>query len=126
MLFGKLLPREGNFFELFNQHAGYIVEGARAFIAMIENYSNLDQREKYAERPGPDPSGQHAEAGDNHDDPADDVNPSPGREVHIHSQATGGDHEVLVLEQGDESFEEVQAAEQHHDHGGEADPTDPW
>jgi predicted phosphate transport protein (TIGR00153 family) len=48
MLFGKLLPREGNFFELFNQHAGYIVEGARAFIAMIENYSNLDQREKYA------------------------------------------------------------------------------
>lgn len=48
MLFGKLLPREGNFFELFNQHAGYIVEGARAFIAMIENYGNLDQREKYA------------------------------------------------------------------------------
>jgi predicted phosphate transport protein (TIGR00153 family) len=48
MLFGKLLPREGNFFELFNQHAGYIVEGAHAFIAMIENYSNLDQREKYA------------------------------------------------------------------------------
>jgi uncharacterized protein len=48
MLFGKLLPREGNFFELFNQHANYIVEGARAFIAMIENYSNLDQREKYA------------------------------------------------------------------------------
>jgi uncharacterized protein len=48
MLFGKLLPREGNFFELFNQHAGYIVEGARAFISMIENYANLDQREKYA------------------------------------------------------------------------------
>jgi predicted phosphate transport protein (TIGR00153 family) len=48
MLFGKLLPREGNFFELFNQHANYIVEGARAFIAMIENYGNLDQREKYA------------------------------------------------------------------------------
>lgn len=48
MLFGKLLPREGNFFELFNQHANFIVEGARAFISMIENYSNLDQREKYA------------------------------------------------------------------------------
>ena len=26
MLFGKLLPREGNFFELFNQHAGFIAE----------------------------------------------------------------------------------------------------
>jgi len=48
MLFGKLLPREGNFFELFNQHAAYIVEGAHAFIAMIENYSNVDLREKHA------------------------------------------------------------------------------
>jgi len=48
MLFGKLLPREGNFFELFNQHAGFIVEGARAFIAMIENYNDLDLREKHA------------------------------------------------------------------------------
>jgi len=35
MLFGKLLPREGNFFELFNQHAGFIAEGARA-IAQAE------------------------------------------------------------------------------------------
>ena len=26
MLFGKLLPREGNFFEMFNQHAERIVE----------------------------------------------------------------------------------------------------
>jgi uncharacterized protein Yka (UPF0111/DUF47 family) len=31
MLFGKLLPREGNFFELFNQHGKLIAEGARAF-----------------------------------------------------------------------------------------------
>lgn len=48
MFFGKLLPREGNFFELFNQHAGFIVQGARAFGLMIENYGNLDLREKYA------------------------------------------------------------------------------
>ena len=26
MVFGKLLPREGNFFEMFNQHAERIVE----------------------------------------------------------------------------------------------------
>ncbi|MEY4441542.1 MAG: hypothetical protein RL442_542, partial [Pseudomonadota bacterium] len=26
MLFAKLLPREGNFFEMFNQHADRIVE----------------------------------------------------------------------------------------------------
>ena len=48
MLFGKLLPREGNFFELFNQHAAFIVEGAHAFTLMIENYGNLELREKYA------------------------------------------------------------------------------
>ena len=35
MLFGKLLPREGNFFELFNQHGEHISEGARAFLSMI-------------------------------------------------------------------------------------------
>jgi hypothetical protein len=49
MLFGKLLPKDGNFFELFNQHGKYIVEGARAFVSMIEYYSTSDLREKYAD-----------------------------------------------------------------------------
>ena len=48
MLFGKLLPKDGNFFELFNQHGTYIAEGARAFMAMIQYYSTSDLREKYA------------------------------------------------------------------------------
>jgi predicted phosphate transport protein (TIGR00153 family) len=48
MLFGKLLPREGNFFELFNEHGAKISEGARAFIAMIQNYADAGLREKYA------------------------------------------------------------------------------
>lgn len=52
MLFGKLLPREGNFFELFNQHGNHIVEGARAFILLIQNYADLDLREKYADEVG--------------------------------------------------------------------------
>jgi predicted phosphate transport protein (TIGR00153 family) len=52
MLFGKLLPREGNFFELFDQHGGYIVEGARAFIAMIQNYADPGLRDKYASEVG--------------------------------------------------------------------------
>jgi predicted phosphate transport protein (TIGR00153 family) len=52
MLFGKLLPREGNFFELFNQHGTYIVEGARAFMLMIHNYADPDQREKYSQEVG--------------------------------------------------------------------------
>jgi predicted phosphate transport protein (TIGR00153 family) len=48
MLFGKLMPREGNFFELFDQHGAFIVEGARAFILLIQNYGDPSLREKYA------------------------------------------------------------------------------
>ena len=32
MFFGKLLPREGNFFELFDQHAAFITQAATAFM----------------------------------------------------------------------------------------------
>jgi len=47
MLFGKLLPREGNFFEMFNQHADRIVEAARAFQQLVDNYSDSHLREQY-------------------------------------------------------------------------------
>lgn len=47
MLFGKLLPREGNYFEMFNQHADRIVEAAQAFANLVANYSDLNLREKY-------------------------------------------------------------------------------
>ena len=49
MLFGKLMPREGNFFQLFNQHGGYIAEGSRAFMSMIHNYADPVLRQKYAD-----------------------------------------------------------------------------
>src|SRR5664279_1049470 len=52
MLFGKLLPREGNFFELFNQHAGYIAEGARAFIRLIQHYADPALRDKHTTEVG--------------------------------------------------------------------------
>ena len=47
MLFGKLLPQEGNFFEMFNQHAERIVEAARAFSQLVANYNDPHLREKY-------------------------------------------------------------------------------
>ncbi len=47
MLFAKLLPREGNFFEMFNQHADHIVEAARAFSKLVDNYGDLHLRQKY-------------------------------------------------------------------------------
>jgi uncharacterized protein len=47
MFFGKLLPREGNFFEMFDQHASRIVEAAKAFEQLVANYSDPVLREKY-------------------------------------------------------------------------------
>ena len=44
-MFGKLLPREGNFFEMFNQHAERIVEAARAFEQLVTNYNDVHLRE---------------------------------------------------------------------------------
>jgi len=49
MLFGKLLPREGNFFDMFNQHADRIVEAAYAFSQLVINYNDLHLRAKYAQ-----------------------------------------------------------------------------
>jgi len=47
MLFEKLLPREGNFFELFNQHADRIVDAARAFSQLVANYGDPQLRAQY-------------------------------------------------------------------------------
>ena len=47
-MFRKLLPREGNFFELFNDHGAHITAGANAFMALVKNYGDLTLREKYA------------------------------------------------------------------------------
>ena len=49
MLFSKLLPKEGNFFELFNQHADRIVEAALAFEKLVDNYSDVEVRNRYAQ-----------------------------------------------------------------------------
>ncbi|HEX7639253.1 MAG TPA: DUF47 family protein [Burkholderiaceae bacterium] len=48
MWFSKLLPREGNFFELFNQHAEHTTRGAHAFMAMMRGYSDVAERERHA------------------------------------------------------------------------------
>lgn len=48
MVFGKLLPREGNFFALFDEHGAHIAAGARAFLALVQNYADVALREKHA------------------------------------------------------------------------------
>ena len=47
MLFAKLMPRDGNFFEMFNQHADRIVEAARAFSQLVAHYGDLNLRDQY-------------------------------------------------------------------------------
>ena len=48
MLFGKLLPREGNFFELFDQHAAFITQAAQAFMLLMKHYDDMPRREQHA------------------------------------------------------------------------------
>ena len=52
MFFGKLLPREGNFFEMFNQHGTHIAEGARSFMLLVRHYADPVLREKYSAEVG--------------------------------------------------------------------------
>ena len=49
MLFAKLLPREGSFFELFNQHTQFILTAARAFGHLIEHYEDEALCKQYAD-----------------------------------------------------------------------------
>ncbi len=44
-MFGRLMPREGRFFDLFNEHAEQIVLGSRELAAMI---SSAEDPERYA------------------------------------------------------------------------------
>ena len=47
MLFSKLLPKEGNFFELFNQHADRVVEAAQAFQRLVDDYADVAARARH-------------------------------------------------------------------------------
>ncbi len=46
-MLGRLMPREGRFFEHYNAHAERIVEGSRALAAMLTTFTDL---EVYAQR----------------------------------------------------------------------------
>lgn len=45
-MLSRLMPREGRFFDLFNQHADRIVEGAHHLVVMMENYADPQTRER--------------------------------------------------------------------------------
>lgn len=52
MFFSKFLPREGNFFALFDQHGAFIAEGARAFMRLVNAYADVEARERHAKEVG--------------------------------------------------------------------------
>ena len=47
MFFAKLLPREGNFFQLFEEHAGFVLQAAKAFTLLVTHYDDEILRDKY-------------------------------------------------------------------------------
>ena len=42
-MFGRLMPTEGKFFEMFNQHAELCVKGATEMLALTTDFSNIDR-----------------------------------------------------------------------------------
>lgn len=46
-MFGRLMPREGNFFELFNRHAECIVSGSHSLAQLMTNYGDVAGRRQY-------------------------------------------------------------------------------
>ena len=43
-MFGRLMPSEGKFFDLFNQHSDLCVKGAKEMVALMTNFDDLENR----------------------------------------------------------------------------------
>jgi predicted phosphate transport protein (TIGR00153 family) len=47
-MFGRLLPKEGRFFDLFNAHAAQIVRAAHELALLMQNYESREDREQHS------------------------------------------------------------------------------
>ena len=47
-MFGRLLPKEGRFFDLFNAHAAQVVRAAHELKALMDKYDSVVEREQHA------------------------------------------------------------------------------
>ena len=43
-MFGRLMPKEEKFFDLFNQHAEYCVKGAKELVELMKDSNNIETR----------------------------------------------------------------------------------
>jgi predicted phosphate transport protein (TIGR00153 family) len=48
-MFSRFMPREGKFFDLFNEHAALIVEGSRELAALMASGDDLERRARNVE-----------------------------------------------------------------------------
>ena len=48
-MFRRFMPREGKFFDLFNEHAGLILEGSRELAALMASGDDLERRARNVE-----------------------------------------------------------------------------
>ncbi len=49
-MFGRLMPREGRFFDLFNRHADEIVSGSQSLAELMRQYSDVASRRTHIDR----------------------------------------------------------------------------
>ena len=49
-MFGRLMPREGRFFEYFSEHADQLVLGAKELRALMDNVAQLPERKRSIEQ----------------------------------------------------------------------------
>src|ERR1044072_9325405 len=47
-MFGRLLPKEGRFFDLFNAHAAQVVRAAHELKTLMYKYDSQEEREQHA------------------------------------------------------------------------------
>jgi predicted phosphate transport protein (TIGR00153 family) len=47
-MFGRLLPKEGRFFDLFNSHAEQVVRAAQHMKLLMDNFDQREEREEHA------------------------------------------------------------------------------
>ncbi|UCV14199.1 DUF47 domain-containing protein [Quatrionicoccus australiensis] len=70
-MFGRLMPKEGKYFDLFNAHAELIVQGGKALSGLIDALVEV-----------PEQAGKHAEDIDNIERQADEITHSTLAQLH--------------------------------------------
>jgi predicted phosphate transport protein (TIGR00153 family) len=49
-LFSRLMPREGRFFELFDQHAQFVVQGSAVLVELLRHFDEVERRSERVAR----------------------------------------------------------------------------